>query len=207
MERSPDFFRLNQQSNDPAQQLRIKWDQRYADEEKVAHPAEVLLCNAHLLPEQGSALDLACGLGGNALFLASRGFQVEAWDLSTVAIQRLEQAAKHRKLNNLIAQVRDVEKQPPLAEQFDVIVVSYFLDRGLIPPLIQALRPDGLIFYQTFTQQAVSDEGPKNPSFRLADQELLQLFRGLKVCVYREEGRLGNLSLGSRDVAMLVAQK
>ncbi|MEW8626115.1 MAG: methyltransferase domain-containing protein [Candidatus Thiodiazotropha sp.] len=198
---------MSQQEHDPTQQLRIKWDQRYADEEKVARPAEVLLNNAHLLPEQGSALDLACGLGGNALFLADRGFTVEAWDLSAVAIQRLERSAGQRNLNNLHARVRDVESQPPHAEQFDVIAVSYFLERALIPTLIQALRPGGLIFYQTFTRQAVSSEGPQNPAFRLADQELLQLFRDLKVRVYREEGRLGDLSLGSRDVAMLVAQK
>ncbi|MCG7920368.1 MAG: methyltransferase domain-containing protein [Candidatus Thiodiazotropha lotti] len=198
---------MNRQTNDPSQQLRIKWDQRYADEEKVARPAEVLLNNAHLLPKQGSALDLACGLGGNALFLASRGFVVEAWDLSAVAIQRLEQSARQQKLNNLHARVRDVENQPPSTEQFDVIVVSYFLERALIPALIQALKPGGLIFYQTFTQLAVSSEGPQNPAFRLADQELLQLFRDLKVRLYREEGRLGDLSFGSRDVAMLVAQK
>ncbi|MCG8489710.1 MAG: methyltransferase domain-containing protein [Chromatiales bacterium] len=198
---------MSQQEHDPTQQLRTKWDQRYADEEKVARPAEVLLNNAHLLPEQGCALDLACGLGGNALFLADRGFMVEAWDLSAVAIQRLERSAGQRNLNNLHARVRDVESQPPHAEQFDVIVISYFLERALIPTLIQALRPGGLIFYQTFTRQAVSSEGPQNPAFRLADQELLQLFRDLKVRVYREEGRLGDLSLGSRDVAMLVAQK
>ncbi|MEW8321342.1 MAG: methyltransferase domain-containing protein [Candidatus Thiodiazotropha taylori] len=198
---------MSQQAPDPTQQLRIKWDQRYADEEKVARPAEVLLSNAHLLPEQGSALDLACGLGGNALFLAQRGFTVEAWDLSSVAIQRLAQGAGQLKLNNLHARVRDVQSQPPQTEQFDVIVVSYFLERSLIPTLIQALKPGGLVFYQTFTRQAVSSEGPQNPAFRLADQELLQLFSQLQVRVYREEGRLGDLSLGSRDVAMLVAQK
>ncbi|MCG7867159.1 MAG: methyltransferase domain-containing protein [Candidatus Thiodiazotropha taylori] len=198
---------MSQQESDPTQQLRIKWDQRYADAEKVARPAEVLLSNAHLLPEQGSALDLACGLGGNALFLAQRGFTVEAWDLSSVAIQRLAQGAGQLKLNNLHARVRDVESQPPQTEQFDVIVVSYFLERSLIPTLIQALKPGGLVFYQTFTRQAVSLEGPQNPAFRLADQELLQLFSQLQVRVYREEGRLGDLSLGSRDVAMLVAQK
>ncbi|MCG7916618.1 MAG: methyltransferase domain-containing protein [Candidatus Thiodiazotropha taylori] len=198
---------MSQQESDPTQQLRIKWDQRYADAEKVARPAEVLLSNAHLLPEQGSALDLACGLGGNALFLAQRGFTVEAWDLSSVAIQRLAQGAGQLKLNNLHARVRDVESQPPQTEQFDVIVVSYFLERSLIPTLIQALKPGGLVFYQTFTRQAVSSEGPQNPAFRLADQELLQLFSQLHVRVYREEGRLGDLSLGSRDVAMLVAQK
>ncbi|MCG8068889.1 MAG: methyltransferase domain-containing protein [Candidatus Thiodiazotropha taylori] len=198
---------MSQQESDPTQQLRIKWDQRYADAEKVARPAEVLLSNAHLLPEQGSALDLACGLGGNALFLAQRGFTVEAWDLSSVAIQRLAQGAGQLKLNNLHARVRDVESQPPRTEQFDVIVVSYFLERSLIPTLIQALKPGGLVFYQTFTRQAVSSEGPQNPAFRLADQELLQLFSQLHVRVYREEGRLGDLSLGSRDVAMLVAQK
>jgi 2-polyprenyl-3-methyl-5-hydroxy-6-metoxy-1,4-benzoquinol methylase len=198
---------LSQQPSDTRQQLRLKWNQRYADEQKAARPAEVVLSYAHLLPEKGSALDLACGLGGNALFLAGKGLDVEAWDLSAVAIQRLVQAAKQLNLSNLNAQVRDVEIQPPPAEQFDVIVVSYYLERTLVPALIQSLRPDGLIFYQTFTRQAVTLEGPKNSSFRLADQELLKLFRDLKVRLYQEEGRVGNLSLGGRDIAMLVAQK
>lgn len=195
------------QSNNKIQQLRAKWDTRYADLEKVPRPAEVLLSNSHLLPSQGSALDLACGLGGNAMHLAARGLDVVAWDLSPVAIQRLHQLAQENNLPNLQAEVRDVECQPPSVDQFEVIVVSYFLERSLVASLINALKPGGLIYYQTFIRDAVSTEGPKNSNFRLADQELLSLFNKLKIRVYREEGRLGDLSSGTRDIAMLVAEK
>ena len=105
------------------------------------------------------------------------------------------------------AGVRDVESDPPPPETFDVIAVSYFLERDIIPALIQALKPGGLIYYQTFTRQRVSDRGPQRAEFRLADQELLQLFSGLQVLFYREEGCVGDVQKGFRDEAMLVGRK
>ena len=66
---------------------------------------------------------------------------------------------------------------------------------------------DGLIYYQTFTRQRVSDRGPQRAEFRLADQELLQLFSGLQVLFYGEEGCVGDIRKGFRDEAMLVARK
>ena len=105
------------------------------------------------------------------------------------------------------AEVRDVAAKPPESGGFDVILVSYFLERKLASALIDALRPGGLLFYQTFTRATVADCGPSNPEFRLADNELLELFRPLRVRVYREEGRAGDLNCGWRDLAMLVAEK
>jgi hypothetical protein len=85
--------------------------------------------------------------------------------------------------------------------------VSYFLDRDIIPALVEALKPGGVIFYQTFTQQRVSDQGPQRTEFRLADQELLHLFSGLQVLFYREEGRIGDVHKGLRDEAMFIGRK
>jgi tellurite methyltransferase len=184
-----------------------KWDARHGEADKQPHVAEVLLRNRHLLPNVGCALDLACGLGGNALFLAGRGLTVSAWDLSPVAIARLIALAEAKGLRNLTAEVRDLEQIPPTAASFDVITVSYYLDRELAPKIIDALKPGGLLFYQTFTRIAVSGEGPTNPQFRLGDNELLALFSPLRLRVYREENRLGDHAQGTRDVAMLVAQK
>jgi SAM-dependent methyltransferase len=189
------------------QQLREMWDKRHADADKRPSAAEVLKRNLHLLPLNGKALDLACGLGGNALTLAAHGLETVAWDISSVAIERLNAYAVNEGLTNLSAQVRDVEQLPPPPASFDLIIVSYYLERALIPNLIDALLPGGLIYYQTFTQAAVSSLGPSNPAFRLADNELLELFSSLKLCYYREENRLGNLHQGIRDVAMLVAEK
>lgn len=86
-------------------------------------------------------------------------------------------------------------------------VVSYYLCRDIIPAVIQALKPGGLVYYQTFIRQRVSDRGPKRMESRLADQELLHLFSGLQVLFYREEGCVGNVQKGIRDEAMLVGRK
>ncbi|MBL3527784.1 MAG: class I SAM-dependent methyltransferase [gamma proteobacterium endosymbiont of Lamellibrachia anaximandri] len=187
-------------------ELKMMWDQRHADPDKQPSAAEVLLQNLHLLPETGNALDLACGLGGNALELARFGMDVSAWDLSSVAVERLQHLADSEGLV-LNAEQKDVEQDPLTENAFDVIVVSYFLDRGLMPALIAALKPGGLIFYQTFTRIAVSDTGPSNPAYRLGDNELIALLSPLSIRFYREENRLGDLSKGLRDVAMIVAQK
>jgi SAM-dependent methyltransferase len=112
-----------------------------------------------------------------------------------------------RGLNNLQAEVRDVEQAPPPSASFDVIVVSYYLEPTLAPQIAAALKPGGLLYYQTFTRIAVGSEGPSNPAFRLHDNELLQLFSGLRLRVYREENRLGDLTRGTRDLAMLVAER
>ncbi|MGD2081715.1 MAG: methyltransferase domain-containing protein [Chromatiales bacterium] len=187
-------------------ELRAKWDQRHGEAADIGEPAAVLAENAHLLPPAGRALDLACGRGANALFLSAAGLDVHAWDLSPVAIDRLGTEAAARGLT-LTAEVRDVLAHPPPAARFDLIVVSYFLERGLAPALAGALRPGGLLFYETFAREAVTDCGPSNPAFRLADNELLRLFPGLRPRFYREEGRLGDLRRGHRDVAMLVAEQ
>jgi SAM-dependent methyltransferase len=183
-----------------------KWNRRYAEGEAVPRAAQVLIENRHLLPATGDALDLACGLGGNALMLAGAGLSVQAWDVSSVAIDALQSRAIAENLN-LQAAVRDVSAQPPAPNTFDVIVVSYFLQRELAPALCAALRPGGLLFYQTFVRDKVSQQGPGNPDFLLAENELLILFAPLRLRVYREEGVLGDTTQGLRNEALLVAQK
>lgn len=194
------------QDNPDTQLLRAKWDRRYRDTNRDPPPATVLTENLHLLPPHGRALDLACGFGAAALLLAERGLEVAAWDLSPVAIERLQRDSADRGLR-IVAEIRDVCREPPNPETFDVILVSHFLERGLAPALMEALRPGGLLFYQTFSREAVSDCGPSNPAFRLATNELLQLFSSLVVRFYREEGRTGDRGAGTRNIAQLVAQR
>ena len=188
--------------------LTSRWDARYRQTSTttIPAPAEVLAENSHLLPATGNALDVACGSGNNALFLAAHGLQTTAWDISPVAIGKLLEFSSTLQLT-IDARTRDVEARPPGPQTFDVITVSRFLIRHLAPALITALRPRGLLFYQTFTAIKIDRSGPDNPDFLLAENELLTLFRGLIIRVYREEGRLGNPQLGFRNAALLVAQK
>jgi tellurite methyltransferase len=182
------------------------WDQRHREAEGPGDVASVVKENLHLLPAGGTALDLACGRGANALLLAERGFRVAAWDQSPVAIERLRQSASEKGFQ-IDSEVRDVVAHPPLQERFDLIVVSFFLERVLAPTLIGALRPGGVLFYQTYSKDAVSGEGPKNPLYRLDDNELLTLFSPLKVRFYREEGKVGNTAGGDRNLAMFIGEK
>lgn len=186
-------------------ELRRKWDGRYAETSAgVAPPLEVLAENAHLLPHHGEALDLACGLGGSALFLARRGLSTRAWDISVVAIEALQRMAGDLPLR---AEVRDLSARPLPATAFDVICVGHFLDRDLCPEIAAALRPGGLLFYQTYSLERVDDSGPGSERFRLARNELLRLFPGLIVRFYRDEGVVGDTRRGLRNRAQLVAQR
>jgi len=187
--------------------VKKKWDAIYGGEGQAGEAARVLLENSHLLPASGRALEAACGRGSNALMLARLGLQTDAWDISVVAIESLQVEAERQGLTTIQGEARDIMQQPPPADSYDVIVVSHFLERGLIPLLINALRPHGLLFYQTFTRSRVSERGPSNPDYRLADNELLELCAGMRILVYREEGRVGDTGRGFRDLAMIVAQR
>jgi tellurite methyltransferase len=183
-----------------------RWNRRYGDITDTPEPLQVLSENRHLLPARGRALDLACGLGANALLLAEQGLDTHAWDISAVAIERLGEQARQAGLT-IQTTVRDVIGQAPEPETFDVIVVGHFLERSLAPALMAALRPGGLLFYQTFSRLSVDDSGPSNPAYRLAENELMQLFAPLKLRVYREEGRCGDTTRGFRNQAMYLGQK
>lgn len=189
-----------------AQDRRSQWDSRHAAADDLGTVAGVLADNAHLLQGPGRALDLACGRGANALWLAGQGFQVSAWDYSAVALQRLRQAAAERGLT-IDTEQRDVTIEPPEPEGFELIVVSHFLERALCPAIQAALRPGGVLCYQTFSQDSPPGIGPANPAFRLAPNELLRLFPGLRLRHYREEGELGDTSRGARGLAMMIAQR
>ncbi|HEB78392.1 MAG TPA: methyltransferase domain-containing protein [Methylothermaceae bacterium] len=185
--------------------LQDKWDRIHADAGWPA-PARVLVENLHLLPHQGLALEAACGLGANALLLARRGLTVTAWDISPVAIDRLQRRAEREGLP-LRAEVRDIESGTWPRETWDVIVVTRFLNRDLCSRIQAALKPGGLLLYQTFVRHPVTPVGPSNPAYRLEENELLRLFAGLIVRAYREENHCGDLSRGLRNEAYLVAQK
>jgi len=184
-----------------------KWDEAYQDADySTALPALVLEKNEYLLPESGDALDLACGRAGNAQFLANRNFRVDAIDISNVVLNGLEIFVKGQGLN-IAPVLRDIENAGLPDKKYDLIVVSYYLHRELFPQIISALKPEGLLYYQTWSQQKVNDTGPSNPAFRLEKGELLKLSSGLEIILYRENGKLGDISKGLRNEAMLIAKK
>jgi len=184
-----------------------KWDEAYQDADfSSATAVQVLLDNLYLLPPKGNALDLACGRAGNAQLLLEQGFQVDAMDISEVLIKGLKSYVERQDLKINCMQ-RDVESSGLPEKKYDVIVVSYFLNRELFPQIIRTLKPDGLLFYQTWSQQSIDDSGPSNPEFRLQTGELLELCAAMRVILFREEGKQGDIRKGLRNEALLIAQK
>lgn len=186
--------------------LQNKWDSIYRQTDAPAAVAEVLAKHQYLLPKSGKALDLACGLGSNALFLAKCGLQVDAWDISPVGLHNLQKAAIAQGLHIATHQCHiGVETLKP--QTYDVIVICRFLDRTLCNAIMAALKPGGLLFYQTFTSNKLDQLGPSNPDYLLADNELLTLFSPLNLVFYQEYAKLGDVRFGNRNEACYIGQK
>jgi|LWDU01.1.fsa_nt_gi 2-polyprenyl-3-methyl-5-hydroxy-6-metoxy-1,4-benzoquinol methylase len=182
-----------------------KWDAIYQKKD-FSWVADFLLENSFLLPRQGKALDLASGLGENALFLAGQGLESHAWDISSMALTRLKKKAAQKNLVIAVKHTDIVAAKLPKNE-FDVIVVCRFLDRSLSHAIIDCLKPEGLLFYKTYVKEKIAVDGPGNPDFLLDRNELLNIFNPLTVVAYRENSRLGDLTCGDRNEAYFIGQK
>jgi tellurite methyltransferase len=193
---------------------RERWNARYAKpgfEPFPDAPAAWLVEHRALLAglrtegRMPRALDVACGDGRNARWLAELGFEVDAVDVSDVAIGALRVAAQKRELA-IEARVLDLEQEALTVGEHDVVVCMHFLQRTVFGSLQAALRPGGILLYETFTRDHIDLLGNAfNRAFVLERNELLHAFSGLYVRHYRE----GVIERGehSSAVASLVAQQ
>ena len=187
-------------------EVKRKWDSIYSKSVSSAAPdaCHVLTRYTYLLPEEGRALDIACGRGGNALFMAGRGFNTIAIDISSVAIDSIQE----RQHPLIDARCEPVDATSLEKATFDIIVISNYLDRSICTAIADALAPGGLLFYQTFVLDKVNPEaGPTNPDYLLEANELLTLFSGLKVRAFSDHGSQGDPDKGFRNQSCLVAQR
>lgn len=176
----------------------------------VRGPASWLLENADLLPRGGRVLDVACGRGRHALLLAGAGFSVRALDRDESAIDRLRDAATRLQLR-VDAEVIDLETDPAPdlgRREFDLVLVFNYLHRPLMPAILEAVKPGGLLFYETFTTGQAERGHPRNPAFLLKDGELKDLvsprFRSGQVPFAILRAREGEFE--GRFVSSVVAQ-
>lgn len=180
-----------------------RWNERYQNNPRYsfAQPRPFILENAHLLPRQGIALEVAMGLGGNASLLISLGLRVIGVDISSVAVQR----AKER-LPELMAVIADLTRFNLPGSYFAVISNFFYLERSLWPDFRRALRPGGILIIETLTQEMRTTHPEIDPAFLLAPGELRAAFSDYEILVYREG--LAEDGLGaSRATAGLVAHK
>lgn len=201
----------------PASQA--EWDAKHklAADDSAAEPAGIL-CELWPLLPAGAALDLACGTGRNALFLAEKGCHVTAVDWSGAALdileararsknlfmrrtRTLEEAKRSRRAGIDLVQA-DLEKTELSASSYDLIVCIRYLQRSLFPQMCRALRPNGMLLFETYTQAQLDfDGGPRDPAYLLKVGELRVAFPKLHLLFYRElRAGQGIASLAARKV-------
>jgi SAM-dependent methyltransferase len=167
---------------------RAKWDRQhaasYGSDQASGFLKEVLLSGSWPIP-RGRALDIAAGKGRNAIFLAERGFDVVAIDVSPVALDEARGRAAGKSLS-ISWQQADLEQIELPKTTYDLIVNFNYLQRSLIPQIKAALRPGGHAIFETYLigQEVIGH--PKNPAYLLRHNELLELFRDFRVLCYRE---------------------
>jgi SAM-dependent methyltransferase len=137
------------------------------------------------LAPEGPVLDVACGAGRHALWMARAGRRVHAIDRDVARCVTLAADAARARLP-LDVVCADLEQLPLPRRHYAVVVNTLYLDRGLIPQLIDALMPDGLLLFETFVIEQLATGHPRNPAFVLGPNELLDLVPGVRVLDYRE---------------------
>lgn len=165
---------------------RLRWNERYRRQRPSFEPAGLLVEHAELL-EGGRALDLACGTGGNSIFLAQRGFRVDAVDVSEVALRIGRAGTRQHGLS--VNWIQTVATSLPLSgPAYDCIVVFRFLDRAVMHELPQLLKPGGLLFYESYNVRRLKAHPNFNPAYLLRLGELSAWFKGLETIVARDRG-------------------
>jgi SAM-dependent methyltransferase len=185
---------------------RTAWDRRYRQGSHSSREPDSFLVYAYeefirpLFPRAGAALDLAGGVGRHAIFLARRGWQVTLTDISPVGIQRGRDAAEEyrTRIDFIVGDARELSAE----QDFDLVLVFFFLERELFPRIAKALRPGGLAIYKTYTREhrKFSSKGLSHPMYFLNPNELLQAFPGFNVLHYHE-------TVSEKGIAELVARK
>lgn len=187
---------------------RARWDGRYAEGayQTRPHPSAFLAANTVLLPP-GHALDLACGAGRNAIFLAQRGWTVDAVDISAVALERARDRATGLAINWL-EQDLDAGFNPP--RDYELIVNVRYVNLPLLRTLRSRLRPGGTLLVEQHLRPpahaGVAVLGPRDSAFRVAPGALQAVADGLQVRRLRE-GLVRDPDGSIRALARLIAAK
>jgi SAM-dependent methyltransferase len=174
-----------------SKQDRIKWNQRYAEGSyNKNNPVTLVEDWLPRLPV-GRALDVACGAGRNAILLAQAGYHVDAIDISYEGLNLAREAAEKQGLSiNWIEQ--DLDQPYMFDTDYDLIIVMWYVNPGLISRLCDCLAPGGYLLCE---EHLITDEeviGPTSSDYRVAPGDLLETVSGVDVLLYEESIELNS---------------
>jgi SAM-dependent methyltransferase len=182
-----------------------QWESRYREGGGDASrpPSQFLSAVLQQLPP-GRALDLACGAGRHALYLARHGWTVDAIDFARAGLAQLAAAARRDSLRVHPVQA-DLEQFPLRRDRYDVVLNVRYLQRGLVAAMKASVRRGGVIVFETFIRDQQQLGHPRNPAFLLERGELRAHFEDFAVVAY-DEGRFETES-GPAFLARLLARR
>lgn len=167
----------------------LRWDEKYgaADAPDFVESDELLRAHAGLLAGEGRALDVACGAGANAIYVASRGYKTFGVDGS---LKGLQLAARRARACGITLHLinADLERYRPPPGTFDLVLVFRYLNRPLFNALELTLRPRGLIILKTFNRNLLNTKPGFNPDYLLEPGELPRRFGSLEQISTNDDG-------------------
>lgn len=180
---------------------REKWDARYKVAAPAAEPSPWLRSLDDRLPRRGRALDVAGGVGKDAIWLAHRGLDVTLADISEVGLALATDAAARARVHLATRRI-DLEAEPFPEGPWDLITCAYYLHRPLYPSFMASLSPGGMLAIVHPTQSNLLRNPKPSARFLLEDGELPGLVTGLEI-LHSEEG----WSDAGRHEARILARK
>ena len=186
------------------------WNERYKSKEFFygVEPNSFLVEHSHLL--KGKILSLSEGEGRNAVFLASKGFDVHGVDLSEVALDKAQILAKSKNVE-IQTEVTDLAEYKPKENFYDsVISISAHLPsvvRNRLYPLVEkCLKPDGIIIFEAYSENqfGLNSGGPKDIDMLMTVNKLKCEFSSLEPLIAREIEREVNEGEGHKGLSSVV---
>jgi len=164
------------------------WNNRYRESETVfGHEANQFLVEAVEQLEGGTALDLGCGQGRNALWLAESGFAVTGLDLSPVAIDQARARASELGLDATFESV-DLLSWEPDGQEWDLVVLAYIhlpeqMRRAVHTAAQRAVAPGGriVVIAHHLDNLGEGTGGPQRPDWLFTEEQLADDFSGLDI--------------------------
>jgi 2-polyprenyl-3-methyl-5-hydroxy-6-metoxy-1,4-benzoquinol methylase len=164
---------------------REKWNRKYTQKpellkrENIAKSVEKF----YNLAPNSKALDIACGGGRHTIFLADRGFNVDAIDISDSAIEYLKDRVDSSRVNLINS---DLDNYQFKKDSYGLILKINFLDRAVIERAKSALVDGGLFIVETYLEDNSNEKANSNPNFLLKKGELREIFKDFEILDYRE---------------------
>lgn len=193
-----------------SQEDREKWQQKYREGAYASrlHPSVYLQQHLpELAPPCLQALDLACGAGRNALYLAAQSYQVDALDIAAEGLQRGKTLATDAGLAGIRWHEHDFDRGlPPALDQYGLVIMVRYLDIVLLRVAIKRLVKGGYVLAEVHLQTDKPVAGPGSNRFRAAPGALASVADGLDI-IDSFEGETTDPDGSAVALARLLARK